>query len=117
MAKFNLLRLGIVARVSALVRRFHWYKLSPGAPIIYRVTETSTSPTLDALAIYPTERGEFYSYVRHKYWRIEAVWPDGTIVAHNALMERYLVRPNDPNLRKARLLDRLRYGSRFPYPA
>jgi hypothetical protein len=32
-------------------------------------------------------------------------------------MEHHYLRRDDPNLRKASLLERLRFGGRFPYPA
>ena len=43
--------------------------------------------------------------------------PDGWIVARTPLMEQQLLRRDDPNLRKANLLERLRYAARFPYLA
>jgi len=32
-------------------------------------------------------------------------------------MEHQYVRPNDPNLRRANLIERVRYAARFPSPA
>jgi len=32
-------------------------------------------------------------------------------------MEHHYLRRNDPNLRKANLIERLRYANRFPHPA
>ena len=77
--------------------------------------ETSDHPVQDARQVYPAEKGESYYYVRDKYWRVEKVLQDGWIVARTALMEQYYLRRNDPNLRKASLLERLKYASRFPY--
>src|ERR1041385_5266948 len=85
------------ARNSPLVRRaFAWKRFRPGAPIIYR---------------------ESYDRGTPKYWRVEEVRADGLIVARSALMEQYFLQPDDPNLRKPGLLERLRHGARFPYPA
>jgi hypothetical protein len=92
-----------------------WRKFPVGAPIVYRVTETSTSPRPDVHQVQPAEKGEFYYFVTHKYWRVEEVLPDGWIVARSRLMEQHLLRRDDPNLRKANLLERLRHGDRFPY--
>jgi hypothetical protein len=36
------------------------------------------------------------------------------IVARNSLREQHCLRPDDPNLRKASLFERLRHGGRFP---
>jgi hypothetical protein len=92
--------------------RFH-----TGAPIVYRVVETSTCPGPEARDIHPAERGELYYYLTHKYWRVEEVRQDGWIVALTPLMEHYYLRREDPNLRKANLFERLRYAARFPYLA
>jgi hypothetical protein len=88
-----------------------------GAPIVYRVQETSTCPSPDALDVYPSEHGEFYDYLAKKYWRVEEVLQDGSIVALTPLMEHHHLRRDDPNLRKANLIERLRHAARFPSPA
>src|SRR5450432_1591341 len=92
-------------------------RLRPGAPIVYRVQETSTCPSPDAVDVYPSRHGEFYDYLAKKYWRVEEVLEDGSIVALTPLMEHRHVRSNDPNLRKANLIERVRYAARFPSPA
>ena len=97
-------------------RRLFSPRLRVGAPVIYQVTETSTSPSRDAYDVHPAEHGDYYHYLTNKYWRVEEVRPDGWIVARSALMEHHYLRRDDPNLRKANLLERLRYGGRFPYP-
>jgi hypothetical protein len=97
-------------------RRF-FRKLRVGSPIVYQVTETSTCPTRDAYDVHPAEHGDYYYYLTNRYWRVEEVRPDGWIVARSALMEQHYLRGDDPNLRKASLIERLRYGGRFPYPA
>ena len=91
--------------------------LRPGAPILYRMQESSTCPSQDAIDVYPSEHGESYSYLAQKYWRVEEVLEDGSILALTPLMEHQYVRPDDPNLRRANLIERLRYAARFPSPA
>ena len=90
-------------------------KFHAGAPIVYRMVETSTCPGPEARDIHPAERGELYYYLTNKYWRVEEVRQDGWIVALTPLMEHHHLRRDDPNLRKANLLERLRYAARFPY--
>ena len=92
-------------------------KLQVGAPIIYRKLEISTCPSRDAYQVRPAEKGEFYYYLTNKYWRVEAVQPDGWIVARSPLMETHLLRRDDPNLHRATLFERLRYAPRFPFLA
>ncbi len=98
-------------------RRFFFPKLRVGAPVVYQLTETSTCPSRDAYDVHPAEHGDYYYYLTNKYWRVEEVRPDGWIVARSALMEHHYLRRDDPNLRKASLLERLRFGGRFPYLA
>lgn len=89
-------------------------QLRPGAPIVYRVQETSTCPSPDARDVYPSEHGESYDYLAKKYWRVEEVLEDGSIVALTPLMEHQYLQCNDPNLRRANLIERLRHAARFP---
>lgn len=79
------------------------------------MAESSTRPPgPEARDIRPDERGDLYYYLIKKYWRVEQVLQDGRIVAVTPLMEHHYLRRDDPNLRKASLLERLRYGARFP---
>ena len=70
-------------------RRFLRRNLEAGAPIVYRVNETSTCPGRDAYDVHPARQGEFYYYLTNKYWRVEEVRQDGWIVARTPLMEQY----------------------------
>ncbi len=98
----------------SLGRHFLRRRLQPGVPIVYRMAESSTRPGPEARDIRPAERGDLYYYLIKKYWRVEEVLQDGRIVAVTPLMEHHYLRRDDPNLRKANLLERLRYGARFP---
>jgi hypothetical protein len=95
-------------------RRLLRRRLRAGAPIVYRMTETSTCPGHDAYDVQPSAHGEFYYYLTNKYWRVEEVRQDGWIVARSPLMEQHYLRGDDPNLRKASVLERLRHATRFP---
>lgn len=99
----------------SLNRHFLRRRLQPGVPIVYRMAESSTRPPgPEARDVRPAERGDFYYYLIKKYWRVEQVLGDGRIVAVTPLMEHHVLRRDDPNLRKANLLEQLRYGARFP---
>ena len=87
-------------------------QLRPGVPIVYRMQETSTCPSPDALDVFPSEHGEFYDYLAKKYWRVEEVLEDGSIVALTPFMEYQYLQRNDPNLRKANLVERWRHAAR-----
>ncbi len=109
--------IALPAGVGFLVSSGHFLRrrLQPGAPIVYRVAETSMRPPgPEARDVRPAERGDLYYYLIKKYWRVEQVLEDGRIVAVTPLMEHHCLRRDDPNLRKANLLERLRHGARFP---
>ena len=86
-----------------------------GAPIVYRRHEASTSPTVDAYDVRPSERGEFYYYSIINYLRVTEVLSDGRIIAIARDNKRLCFWPNDSSLRKARLTERLIYRPRFPH--
>jgi hypothetical protein len=99
----------------SLSRHFLRRRLQPGVPIVYRMAESSTHPPgPEARDVHPAERGDFYYYLIKKYWRVEQVLADGRIVAVTPLMEHHVLRRDDPNLRKANLIEQLRHGARFP---
>jgi hypothetical protein len=100
---------------TAFSRGFLSQKFAPGVPIIYRMQAMSDQPVHDGGEVYPSEKGESYYYVRNKYWRVEKVLQNGWIVARSPFMEEHYLRGDDPNLRKASLIERLRFASRFPY--
>ncbi|MEO5718009.1 MAG: hypothetical protein ABIR29_05495 [Chthoniobacterales bacterium] len=96
-------------------RRLLRGRLQPGVPIVYRVAASSTRPPdPEARDVHPVKRGDLYHYLIKKYWRVEQVLQDGRIVAVTPLMEHHFLRGDDPNLRRANLLERLRHGARFP---
>jgi hypothetical protein len=86
---------------------------SVGTPIVYRHQEVSTRPAADAYDVYPAERGDYYYYTIINYLRVTEVLGDGRIIAVARNNERLCFWPNDSNLRKARLAERLIYR-RFP---
>jgi hypothetical protein len=108
---------GLLTRRGYLsVGRYPWSgRLHRGVPIVYRMAESSTRPSPGAHDVRPAERGDLYYYLITKYWRVEKVLQDGWVVAITPLMEHIYLRRDDPGLRKANLLERLRYGARFPH--
>ena len=90
-------------------------RLHPGVPIVYRMIESSTRLVARSQDLQPAEEGDLYCYLSTKYWRVEKVLQDGWVIAITPLMEHIYLRRDDPGLRKANLLERLRYGARFPH--
>ncbi len=109
------LELLAVAAGSVLLLGLLWRrKFQAGSRIIYRVVEASDHPGPEARDVRPSEQGELYYYQTMKYWRVEEVLEDGWLVALTPHMQRQYLRWNDPNLRKASPLERIRFAARFP---
>ena len=88
-----------------------------GDPIVYRKPKASTHPGMRAYDIHANERGDLYNYLVDKYWTVADILGDGQIVAVTRTSKHHYINPNDTNLRKARLTERLRHGNRFPHMA
>jgi|ERR1051326_2886814 hypothetical protein len=86
-----------------------------GSPIVYQSEEMSTRPCAGACNIHPSTCGEFYYYSLISYLRVTEVLDDGRLIAIGRDQTRYCFWPNEPQLRKARLRERLIYRWRFPH--
>lgn len=86
-----------------------------GAPVVYLDQAISTRPGSDAHDVRPSERGEFYYYSLINYLRVTHVLSDGRIIAVSRDNKRICLSPSDPDLRKARVTERLIHRRRFPH--
>ncbi|MEQ9409898.1 MAG: hypothetical protein RIK87_19335 [Fuerstiella sp.] len=89
--------------------RFH-----AGDLVIYRKSKFSDHPGPRAANVHPAPRGETYSYTVDKFWIVQEVLADGTVVATTRRGKKHYLRPDDPLLKRANWLQRLLYRSRFP---
>ena len=88
--------------------------IAPGDPLIYRKPKVSPNPGPRALNIQPLENGEDYHYEVEKFWTVADVLDDGRLLAVTRTGKEVYLSPEDERLRKARLIERLRYRRRFP---
>jgi len=88
--------------------------LDIGDGIVYRKQKLSAHPSPRAYDIRPSGQGETYRYFVDKYWTVENVLRDGRIIVTTRTNKHHYLSPNDPNLRKAGPLVRLRCWKRFP---
>lgn len=95
-------------------RRFSRRRFGVGDPIVYQKQKVSTCPGQHARDIYPAGQGDYYYYLVNKFWTVVDVMEDGSVVARTRTDKRHYLNPNDPNLRKAKLTERLRFADRFP---
>lgn len=86
-----------------------------GARIVYSEEQASTHPVPHARNVRPAERGEFYYYSLVNYLRIIKVLADGRVVAVGSDQREFCFAPNDDNLRKARLFERVMHRAHFAH--
>ena len=84
-----------------------------GDLVVYRKSKTSTHPGPRAANVHPARHGDAYSYTVDKFCVIEELLDDGTIVASTRRGKKNQIKPDDPMLRKANLLQKLLYRTRF----
>ncbi len=86
----------------------------PGSPVIYCLTKYSRHPGPRAREVSPSKHGDVYSYCVEKLWRVEKVESPNKVVVLTRRGKRREIDMDDPNLRTASLIDRIRYWGRFP---
>jgi hypothetical protein len=99
--------------LGSLSRVFH-AGITPGDPLIYRKPKVSARPGPRARNIQPSENGEEYRYEVDKFWTVADVLNDGRLRAVTRTGKEVYLSAEDERLRKARLIERLRYRRRFP---
>ena len=88
--------------------------IAPGDPLIFRKRKVSSRPGTRARNIQPTEHGDDYYYEVDKLWTAAEILDDGQLLAVTRTGKKLHLSPEDERLRKAKLIERLRYRGRFP---
>ena len=94
--------------------RFYHAGFAPGDFLIYRKPKVSPRPGPRARNVHRTENGNDYIYEVDKFWTLAGILEDGHLLAVTRTGKKVQLSPEDERLRKARLLDRVRYRRRFP---
>ncbi|MEM1224319.1 MAG: hypothetical protein AAGJ40_01415 [Planctomycetota bacterium] len=81
--------------------------------VVYRKTKRSKNPGRRAANVQATRKGETYAYVVDKFWVVEQVLDDCTLLVRTPGGKRNAISIDDPNLMKAGLIARIRWGERF----
>jgi hypothetical protein len=89
-------------------------KFKAGTLAIYRKKKYSIRPGPRAEDVHPAPYGEDYSYHVDKFWIVDAVKPDGKILARTRRGKQRILDSDDPSLRKATWWERLLWKRRFP---
>ena len=87
-------------------------EIGPGDMLIYRKAKVSPNPGPRAHDV--NAAGDVFEYEVDKFWTVQDVLEDGRLVAVTRTGKQVYLTPEDERVRKARLLERLRYRSRFP---
>ena len=85
----------------------------PHDRVIFRRQRYKPRPGRHAREIRPAVNGDDYCYTINKYWVVSEILNDGQIVLQTPRGKRRVVRADDPNLRHASWLDKIRYRYRF----
>jgi hypothetical protein len=85
----------------------------PGDYVVYKKTKFSRRPGPRAVNVRPASNGDSYSYTVDKYWVVQRVAEDGTIVLHTPGGKVHHVNADDPLLRRANVWERWRHRDRF----
>lgn len=80
---------------------------------IYRKSKRSTHPGRRASGVKANRKGETYAYVVDKFWVVDEILSDGTIVLRTARGKKHEISPDDRNLVRPSLWTRLRWTERF----
>lgn len=89
-------------------------RYKPGDHVVYRKTKFSTHPGPRAMRIRGAARGDDYNYVVDKLWTVKAVRRDGMLEVVTRRGKTHLLSPRDRSLRKASVLDEMKFRGRFP---
>lgn len=85
-----------------------------GDPVVYRKTKYSSHPGPRARNVSPSRHGDAYAYCVDKLWLVVKLKSPDRIEVITRRGKRRELSVEDPNLRPATWLDRLRYWGRFP---
>ena len=85
----------------------------PGDRVVYCRMKHKTHPSRRARDVRPSVHGDDYSYYVEKFWVVSEVLPDGRLCLRTPRGRKHVVDADDPNLRHASWLDKIRYRYRF----
>lgn len=80
---------------------------------IYRKSKRSTHPGRRAASVKANTKGETYAYIVDKFWVVDEVLTDGTVVLRTARGKKHHIAADDRNLVRPSLWTRLRWTERF----
>ena len=80
---------------------------------VYRKSKQGANPGRRAAQVIASSKGETYRYIVDKFWVVDEVLADGRLRLVTARGKVHTIDPDDPNLRRPGLLQRLLWRERF----
>ena len=87
-----------------------------GDRVVYTRDKYTPCPGPRAKNVFATPNGESYQYQVDKFWIVSDVRSDGRLVVQTRRGKQHILAPDDPQLRKASLYERLFKWRSFPQP-
>ncbi|MEZ6133611.1 MAG: hypothetical protein R3C53_01750 [Pirellulaceae bacterium] len=85
-----------------------------GDRVVYTRHKYTSCPGPRAKNVFAAPNGESYEYVVDKFWVVRDVQPDGNLIVETRRGKTHVISSDDPQLRRANLLERLFKGRLFP---
>ena len=89
-------------------------QLCVGDRVVFAKEKNSLSPGKRAKAVSPAAKGDLYSYVVEKYWRVKEVLDGNKVRLVTRQGKEHVVDMDDPRLRRANLWEKWVLRRRFP---
>lgn len=80
---------------------------------VYRKSKNGSNPGRRASQVMASSKGESYCYIVDKFWIVDDVLSDGRLKLITARGKVHTIEPEDPNLRRPSILQRLLWRERF----
>ena len=100
----------IIASKWCVTMRKDW---AQGDWVVYRKSKRSSSPGPRAAHVNASSKGESYTYTVDKFWVVDRLLPDGQILLRTSTGKTNVLMSDDPNLRRAGILQRFFWRSKF----
>ena len=88
-------------------------KYRSGDRVVYCRMKHKTHPSRRARGIQPSAHGDDYSFYIEKFWVVSDVLKDGRLVLRTPRGKKRVVQADDPKLRYASLLEKIRHRQTF----
>lgn len=84
-----------------------------GDRVVYCRMKHKTHPSRRARGIHPALHGDNYTYYIEKFWVVSDVLANGRLLLKTPRGKKHVIDANDPKLRYASWIERIRYRQRF----